>query len=120
MKAIPFSEVPAGGTMTQAVATACGILEETARVARKVGLEKDWITRSIEQALQALGAGRAWISIDERLPEEDGRVVVFTGKKVAIEVYEDERFYWNNDYDEWAEDNEVTHWMPLPSAPKEP
>ena len=56
-----------------------------------------------------------WISVDERLPEKDVRVLVYI---------KSDRSYTNIDTDRlddrgfvrWYKD--VTHWMPLPEAPK--
>lgn len=59
-----------------------------------------------------------WISVEERLPD-DHQIVVCMMKKGDFRVLEwdyprwawvDETVYWN--------ERDVTHWMPLPSAPK--
>ena len=63
-----------------------------------------------------------WISVDERLPEENGRYLVC----VAIRhlVFEDLTMVvimgYNkiNGFDVVSGEETVTHWMPLPSAPK--
>lgn len=78
-----------------------------------------------------------WISVEDRLPEEDtvDTYLVVVEEKYAFddkyrrhvdvatfqpwrEGYIDE--YWNtfNDWDEGQEHLHVTHWMPLPPAPK--
>lgn len=60
-----------------------------------------------------------WISVEERLPEEDGYYLVYT-KYGYIEV---ERYKtWDDDDLDggywWEFEGLVTHWMPLPEAPK--
>ena len=60
-----------------------------------------------------------WISVEERLPEENGYYLVYT-KYGYIEVewyktWDDDDLdggYW------WEFEGLVTHWMPLPEAPK--
>ena len=50
-----------------------------------------------------------WIPVDERLPDEEVRVLAFDGDK----VFESE--YWNGRW-EWCAD--VTHWMSLHEPPE--
>ena len=54
-----------------------------------------------------------WISVDERLPTwEDGKVLVFTHYGFSIcERTVNSR--WQGKHANW-----ITHWMPLPEAPK--
>ena len=53
-----------------------------------------------------------WISVDERLPEKWQRVLVNYNGNVCIS--------WLNANSTWFEcwNDKVTHWMPLPEAPK--
>ena len=63
-----------------------------------------------------------WISVEERLPEENGRYLVcvnvshlaFTNLTIiaVMEYGKKHGFYL------YSEDEPVTHWMPLPEAPK--
>ncbi len=77
-----------------------------------------------------LGAGyrkQEWISVDERLPEEDGCYITYTnanGKSKGviaqslvtrtIRGIKVRRWEWQTKVSPWI----VTHWMPLPEAPK--
>ena len=63
-----------------------------------------------------------WISVEERLPEENGRYLVcvnvshlaFTNLTIiaVMEYGKKHGFYL------YSEDEPVTHWMPLPEPPK--
>jgi hypothetical protein len=63
--------------------------------------------------------GRRWIPVEERLPEQNEPVLIYTemiGRHVASI---DEEGEWFCDYGgEWLFPN-VTHWMPLPPEPPE-
>ena len=58
-----------------------------------------------------------WISVNDRLPEEEGLYLV------AV-VNDHERRYsktaWYHGHGNWFLHQKVTHWMPLPDAPKSP
>lgn len=56
-----------------------------------------------------------WVSVDDRLPEDDEVVIIFTDKNF---VYAGELIgdTWFLDNDNWTET--VTHWMPMPDPPK--
>lgn len=56
-----------------------------------------------------------WISVTDRLPEDDEVVIICTDKNF---VYAGELIgdTWFLDNDSWTET--VTHWMPLPPPPK--
>lgn len=66
-----------------------------------------------------------WISVEERLPTPYERVLVCRGdlrsenKFICVEyltVCYGETTMWGGDYETWK--SKVTHWMPLPEAPK--
>ena len=79
-----------------------------------------------------------WISVEERLPEEDGRYLVFTssyliqyvrvlsfakdGRKVDeydfVSAWENVWYWYDSEWGHITTDD-VTHWMPLPEPPKE-
>lgn len=74
---------------------------------------------AIEAAYTAGYRNQEWISVDERLPEENGYYLVYT-KYGYIEV---ERYKtWDDDDLDggywWEFEGLVTHWMPLPEPPK--
>ena len=68
-----------------------------------------------------------WISVKERLPEKTGRYLVAIdcekGKWVEENIFEHVVHQWAHDLYHGAciEDSTpfVTHWMPLPTMPKE-
>ena len=58
-----------------------------------------------------------WISVDDRLPENDALVFFshFTGTQVGLDIaFYDDGQWWNNS-DRLVLG--VTHWMPLPKPP---
>lgn len=65
-----------------------------------------------------------WISVEDRLPEENTDVLIYRGgfRDDLMNVYtymghnewEDEYGYWSR-----TDDEGITHWMPLPEPPKD-
>lgn len=85
------------------------------------------------QHMPTLTPPNEWVSVDDRLPEEDPHIKKFIEDEIfgllTVLVYNGEvkqtnRFFCNapkfgfskTDGWEWASSN-VTHWMPLPEAP---
>ena len=78
-----------------------------------------------------------WISVNDRLPDENGRYLCYCGesfikttdiysfaknlKKVDKYDFRDKKAGWYSYDSEWGyfERSGVTHWMPLPEPPKE-
>ena len=56
-----------------------------------------------------------WISVDERLPEENVRVLVCIKSDHSYTMIDTDRLD-DKGFVRWYKD--VTHWMPLPEAPK--
>ncbi len=63
-----------------------------------------------------------WISVKDRLPERDGRYIVFTDRNCVTTA----RFYVPMTFHDgycrkggWQYNRKVTHWMPLPEPPEE-
>lgn len=64
-----------------------------------------------------------WIPVSERLPEESGEYnVMIKGAERATSLWYSQlsNGWYNFDDDDYKEPyDDVTHWMPLPEAPKE-
>ena len=59
-----------------------------------------------------------WIPVTERLPYES----VFVhgkGGELIVAQYSHKHKWWEDDEGYYCDTNYVTHWMPLPDAPKE-
>lgn len=63
--------------------------------------------------------GGKWISVEDRLPEDDARVLVCDTREDYVSIWE---YFgdglWFGDEVIWATED-ITHWMPLPEPPKE-
>ena len=62
-----------------------------------------------------------WISVKDRLPENDQWVLCFMKDKSfgTLRVFQWNYIDWQwNDGNKWYDENDVTHWMPLPQPPK--
>ena len=60
-----------------------------------------------------------WISVKERLPENNTRVIGFMAWKAMTAVERQNNKWYSIDHLESLPDEAVTHWMPLPEPPKE-
>lgn len=63
-----------------------------------------------------------WISVEERLPDIDAEVLIYTNEGLynAAQYSGEERFWTlERNPDCWVTALGVTHWMLLPEAPKE-
>ena len=58
-----------------------------------------------------------WISVDERLPEDDQRVLVVCRTKKGVQSV-NLAYYWNGAWHGQGSMAGVTHWMPLPPVPE--
>ena len=80
-----------------------------------------------EELYKAGFCKQEWISVEDRLPEEDGTYITFTNAKgksegviaqslvtKTIRGNTIRRWEWQTRISPWV----VTHWMPLPEAPK--
>ena len=56
-----------------------------------------------------------WISVKDRLPEEEARVLVYLDSNRNYTKTDTDRLI-NSKWVRWGRD--VTHWMPLPEPPK--
>lgn len=78
------------------------------------------INKAYGLAVKRLAAERSeWISVGERLPEEYGDVICYTAQGSIIQlVYNPKYRLFNVSFDNVECAMNVTHWMPLPEAPK--
>lgn len=74
-----------------------------------------------------------WISVKDRFPDFNTGVLVYAVGKadwliddhvIAITDYTDQKYGfnivgWNEPWQYFLSNYEITHWMPLPDAPKE-
>ena len=65
-----------------------------------------------------------WISVDDRLPENDTTVICYTQcSQTIVGGQLDGEFYSGNRFVAWDlafnHDVIITHWMPLPLPPKD-
>lgn len=65
-----------------------------------------------------------WISVEERLPETEKEVIILNKRKhtdidFLTDNGDDGYYWWKSDETIWCEDDEITHWMPIPQLPKE-
>lgn len=73
-------------------------------------------------------AEREWISVEERMPEDDGDLLAIVSgyptpnitleNVIVVAAYCGSEGWYVNEYPEW-EDPTVTYWMPLPEPPEE-
>ena len=63
----------------------------------------------------ALREKKRWISVTEKTPEYDMPQLALNADGDALIA----NYAYGEWFDTWGQDVEVTHWMPLPDAPKE-
>lgn len=56
-----------------------------------------------------------WISVNERLPDGNGRFLTVDKKGDMMVCYWEKRFGW---FASVCNKNAITHWMPLPEPPQ--
>ena len=62
-------------------------------------------------------ASQRWIPVTERLPKPFENVIGWTKyRERGVVSHNGKRFVWEDDEGDYAH---VTHWMPLPTPPKE-
>lgn len=67
-----------------------------------------------EEELNGERVERGWIGVDERLPDREGKYLAYTTRGTV----EMARCYTYHVDDKPQFDYWITHWMPLPEAPK--
>lgn len=58
-----------------------------------------------------------WISVEERLPKKEQIVLCCLGLVQNVYTYKGDSI-WEDSYGYYQKDEPITHWMPLPDAPK--
>ena len=96
-----------------------------------VNIDKEELIKALEYDREQYKQGYAdglnankWISVDDRLPEINKEVLIYRGSYIGIPMsiytylghdeWEDEYGYWTR-----ADDEGITHQMPLPTPPTE-
>jgi len=77
--------------------------------------------RQMLPELLKLRAAHAWIRTSERMPDETCDVLgVVDGVVMRLDYSDDEdaAYPWADDYMRVYANKDVSHWMPLPEAPK--
>ncbi|MCY1289958.1 hypothetical protein D9M70_390750 [compost metagenome] len=73
--------------------------------------ERRWVVLE-EDHLKVLNA--KWTPVGDGLPAEDEIVLAFNGESIRT-AWQHNSFWFGKS---WSDDVDVTHWMPLPAAPK--
>lgn len=62
-----------------------------------------------------------WIPVSERLPDKNRKAVLIAlrWEETDIGWYNEDDKCWQSEFINSYDDGDVTHWMPLPKAPKE-
>lgn len=73
--------------------------------------------------LAGYNAAQQWISVKERLPKINEWVLI-DGPAICKRINPPSSnwkgsYAWETDHDSFYSPHDVTHWMPLPGAPKE-
>ena len=113
-----------GRTLGRAFADAEDVLDEAATALEQIQAENDRLKEEVQQM--------RWIPVEERLPSANDLVLVFskddeyghTQHELAKYMFHPTLGWdwctFDNEYYEWLPAfNRVTHWMPLPTLPKE-
>ena len=73
------------------------------------------------EAIETLPSAQQWISVTERLPENDNDVLVTDGTDCAVAYWRTDAQAWDDCLHGWCDlyGLDVVAWMPLPEAYKE-
>lgn len=89
--------------------------------ARKRAFDAELKAQQLHAELAALKAAQSWIKTSERSPEETCDVLgVVDGVVMTLNYADDEdaAYPWADEYLRVYGTKDVSHWMPLPEAPK--
>lgn len=73
-------------------------------------------TEALKKEIEELKEKTEWISVKERLPKEFTSVLVIGNDIRSCALYRDKKFYTDFPL---PTNEEITHWMPLPTPPKQ-
>ena len=113
--------------------TVSNLIQQIAELSKDLERSKEWEGFWKEQAEEAKGKlaqyalavanKQRWIPVEERLPEAMQKVLVATYHGGVYFGFMEPRGKFvtanNTLADSWCWEPSVTHWMPLPQAPKE-
>jgi len=91
---------------------------------RKRALEACHKAQQLQAELDALKAAHAWIKTSERMPDAaDGSccdvLAIIDGTAIVLNYTPDDSVHpWADEFSNIYRADEVTHWQPLPEAPK--
>ena len=110
---VPTQEIYGGARIAT---TSAELLERLQGLAQEAADAIEELSGKVEQLPR-------WISVTERLPVEEEKVLVYIDERMHIVTFSPTNQQFNNydclQYDEHNVFNGVTHWMPLPEPPKE-
>ena len=80
--------------------------------------DRDWLMRCLEEA-PTLTLPNEWVSVEDRLPENDADVLMWRGKWKIAEAgtYRNARFWVYDEIGDSYVADDITHWMHLPAPP---
>ena len=78
----------------------------------------NWLVRVVK-GLGNRPPAAEWISVEDRLPDGEDPVLIFVKETEHYGFHKEKRKVYYCQYLAYADDYEVTHWMPLPEPPKE-
>ena len=94
------------------------IIQDLRRENENLRAELEWKQKEIELARRH---ARQWISVEDRLPEDDSDVLAYSrnGEECRIYPANYAKGVWFDCIFITPATDTTTHWMPLPEAPKE-
>lgn len=86
--------------------------------ARKRAFNAEYKAQQLKAELDALKAAHAWIKTSEQMPVSRESVLGIDGYGEVAQVSYSVPYLWTYDNSDRRPAGAVTHWMPLPEAPK--
>ena len=92
-----------------------GISVDKEELIKALQYDRDQYERGYRDGL--LHRADVWISVEERLPDGNGRFLTVDGKGDMMVCYWEKHFGW---FASVCNKNAITHWMPMPEPPEPP